>query len=297
MAKTPKQRQVILVTGMSGAGRSSALRALEDMGYDAVDNLPLILLPSLVTQTLQERSLAIGVDIRSHNFGPRRFQSTLDILKALPNHTFKILYLDCDDEVLLRRYTETRRRHPIVGDSLSHAISEERTLMQPLKEHANEVIDTSQTTPIALSQAIQAMFTLEEEAEPLVIQVISFSYRRGVPREADITLDARCLPNPYYDKTLRAQSGLDKPVQNFLKKEKVWTEVFDAAKGLIDVSIKGFKANTRSYVIIACGCTGGQHRSVFLAEQLSTWLSKKYKVITQHRDVKSSTETKEKVSR
>lgn len=288
--KSSSPQTIILVTGMSGAGRSTALKVLEDLGYKAIDNLPLSLLPQLCDEMASwtwQNPLAIGIDMRSYGFDLTPFQDLFQSLSATANVTFRLLYLDCDDDVLLRRFTETRRRHPIGDFSLPDAITQERQLINPLKSSADLVIDTSQLSMPTFGQMLRQHFSLEESLK-LLIRMISFSYRRGLPREADMVFDARFLSNPYYEKPIRALTGKDEEVGKFLTQDTNWQSVYDALQAIILHSLKGFRLTGRSYLTIACGCTGGQHRSVFLAEQLSKWLHNEgERVIIEHRDLPS----------
>lgn len=286
-------QQIILVTGMSGAGRSTALKVLEDLGYEAIDNLPLSLLPNLCNQIpswKQQNPLAIGIDTRSHGFDLVPFQNLIHSLDQMSRIKVRLLYLDCDDDILLRRFTETRRRHPIGELSLPDAIVIERKLIDPLKLIADLVIDTSHLSMPIFGQIMRQNFSLDESLT-ILIRLISFSYRRGLPREADMVFDARFLSNPYYEKPFRALTGKDDAVGVFLTQDQNWHAVYEALQAIILNSLKGFRSTGRSYLTIACGCTGGQHRSVFLTEQLSKWLHNEgERVIIEHRDLPSRIE-------
>jgi UPF0042 nucleotide-binding protein len=203
----------------------------------------------------------------------------------MPNMSVRLLYLDCDDDILLRRFTETRRRHPMGDLSLPEAIVIERKLINPLKSIADLVIDTSHLSRPVFGQIMRQNFSLDESLT-LLIRLISFSYRRGLPREADMVFDARFLSNPYYEKPMRMLTGKDAAVGEFLIQDQNWNAVFAALQAIILNSLKGFRLTGRSYLTIACGCTGGQHRSVFLTEQLSKWLhNERERVIIEHRDL------------
>ena len=279
------ERNIVLVTGMSGAGRSSALKIMEDLGYDAIDNLPLLLLPALLKQTDDYPHIAIGIDVRSHNFGPRRLRTTLDAMQSLPGYKFRLLYLECDDEVLQRRFAETRRRHPISGDLLQ-AIMSERAMIASLKDYANEVVDTSMLTQAEFRKLLQHQFELAGEHNKLRFQLVSFSYRHGLPRQADLVIDARLLTNPFYEVGLASLDGRDKLVADFLQNDSLWDKFSASIRKQIELSIEGFLNASRNYFTIACGCTGGQHRSVFLAQYLCDWLkSMGYEVSLEHREL------------
>lgn len=282
-------QEIILVTGMSGAGRSTALKLLEDLGYEAIDNLPLALLPLLIHQNAVDQlhvPLAIGIDVRAHDFHSDRFQGTLADIKELSSSPHvQLLYLDCDTDVLQRRYTETRRRHPVSRKSLLESIEAERTMILPLQEAADIVIDTSQISVSTFGRMVRKYFTLKQ-SPTLFIHLTSFSYRRGLPREADIVFDARFLTNPHYEAALRPLTGQDQPVADFLEKEDLWAEFFEVSKKAISLSLVGFRHTGKNYLTIACGCTGGQHRSVFMAEQFLSWLQAQGETVAlTHRDM------------
>jgi len=288
MPSKPAPQKIILVTGMSGAGRSTALKILEDLGYEAIDNLPLSLFSLLCEQLSswnRQSSLAIGIDTRSYGFDFGQFWALLQALATRSSARIYLLYLECDDEVLLRRFTETRRRHPIGTSSLPEAITQERHLMDPLKSRADFVIDTSHLSMPHFGQMMRQHFTLRESLS-LLIRLISFSYRRGLPREADMVFDARFLSNPHYEKPFRTLTGKDKAVSEYLTQDTNWKAVYEALQAIILYSLKGFRLTGRNYLTIACGCTGGQHRSVFLIEHLSKWLqSEGERVMISHRDL------------
>ena len=286
--KKHSPQKVILITGMSGAGRSTALKILEDLGYEAIDNLPLSLLPHLYDQIgswEQHNPLAIGIDTRSYGFDFTRFEGIFQTMAATLEGTVQLLYLECDEEVLLRRFTETRRRHPLGNLALPEAIAVERKLIDPLKSLADLTIDTSHLSITNFGQMVRQHFSLESSLS-LLIRLISFSYRRGLPREADMVFDARFLSNPYYEKPFRTLSGKDEAVGEYLTKDSNWQAVYNSLQDIVRHSLKGFRLTGRSYFTLACGCTGGQHRSVFLAEQLSKWLHNEgERVMIEHRDL------------
>jgi len=286
--KNPFPQKVILVTGMSGAGRSTALKILEDLGYEAIDNLPLSLFPHLcdqITSWEHHNSLAIGIDTRSYGLDFKRFGGLFQTMLATLEGTVRLLYLECDDEVLLRRFTETRRRHPFGNLGLPEAIALERQLINPLKFLADLTIDTSYLSIPNFGQMVRHHFNLEESLS-LLIRLVSFSYRRGLPREADMVFDARFLSNPYYEKPFRTLTGKDEAIGRYLTKDSNWQAVYNSLQDIIRHSLKGFRLTGRNYLTLACGCTGGQHRSVFLAEQLSKWLHNEgERVMIEHRDL------------
>lgn len=279
---------VVIVTGMSGAGRSTALKALEDLGYEAVDNLPLSLLSSLLTPgTGGGRPLAIGVDARTRDFGAAPFLEELDGLIRMEAFLVRLLFLDCDSEVLQRRFSETRRRHPVTPDRrVTDGIAHERTLLAPLRDRADEVIDTSDMTIGALKRLLDSNYALER-APGLAVFVTSFAYRHGLPHEADLVFDVRFLQNPHYVDELRPQSGLDRPVGDFIEQDPDLEEYFRHLSQFLELLLPRFDAEGKSYLTIAVGCTGGKHRSVYTAERLGAWLAEKVeRVSVNHRDLK-----------
>ena len=278
---------VIIVTGMSGAGKSTALKALEDLGYEAVDNLPLSLLTSLVLpSTGTKRPLAVGVDARTRDFGVEPFLEELDELIGHAELAVRVVFLDCDSEVLRRRFTETRRRHPVAPDRpVTDGIAVERRLLAPLQDRADEVIDTSDMSIGALRQRLDVNYGLDA-APGLAIFVMSFAYRRGIPHEADLVFDVRFLRNPHYDETLRPMTGLDEPVGAFIEGDPDFQRYIENLKTLLEPLLPRYSAEGKSYLTIAVGCTGGRHRSVYVAKLLGSWLSQKgERVDISHRDI------------
>ena len=294
-ANATPTRRVLIVTGMSGAGRSSALKSLEDMGYETVDSIPLSLLASLVsphqsTLPFQKSGmpLAIGVDIRTRDFEVDLFIKYWDDLLHQTDLSVTVLFLDCDDDELNRRYTETRRRHPLALDRpVIDGIRHERQLVSDLRRRADLVLDTTQLSPRELNNLLQGHFS-ESNQQNLAVFVSSFSYRRGLPREADLVFDVRFLKNPHYEPNLKPLTGLDKNVAQFILGDKEFQLFFDNLKRLLEQLLPRYAAEGKSYLTIAIGCTGGRHRSVFVADQLEMWLSKQnHKIQIQHRDLNS----------
>lgn len=281
-AKRPPARQtaVVLVTGMSGAGRSSALKTLEDLGYEAVDNLPISLLSRIVRPSplsgeddaAQRRALAIGVDIRSRDFGVEPFIDELDQLMARRDLRVHLLFFDASDDTLLRRYTETRRRHPLAIDRpVRDGITHERRLLAKLRARADRVIDTSDLAAGDLRRMLEGAYRLDERGR-LAVCVTSFSYRQGVPREADLVFDVRFLRNPHYVAALKPHTGLDDKVGAYVAADVGFADFYDALTRLMGVLLPRYEQEGKSYLTIAIGCTGGRHRSVYIAERLAQWL-------------------------
>jgi RNase adaptor protein for sRNA GlmZ degradation len=284
---TVSAARVVLVTGLSGAGRSTALKMLEDLGYEAVDNLPLSLLPRLVGGAgRRERPIAVGIDIRTRDFAVMGLLAEIDRLIAGEGLAAQLLFLDCDDDALARRYTETRRRHPLAGDRpVMDGIRLERDRVSPLRARADVVIDTSVLKPQELKRLLTGHFGLGDRAS-LAIFVTSFSFRQGLPREADLVFDVRFLDNPYYDPVLRSLTGLDDPVQAHIASDPVFGDFFDNLTGLIEPLLPRYDREGKAYLTIAIGCTGGRHRSVYVAERIGAWLADHGQTVTvAHRDV------------
>ncbi|HYH20324.1 MAG TPA: RNase adapter RapZ [Azospirillum sp.] len=283
----PERRRILIVTGMSGAGMSITLKALEDLGYESVDNLRLSLVDALVQQGEPgHRPLAIVIDSRTRDFSAQAFIDHLQALKARPDLDVRLLFLDCGDEVLQRRFTETRRRHPLATDRpVPDGIQRERVLLAPLRERADVTIDTTQLSIHDLRRLAAGHFALE--AQPaLQVFVTSFSFRQGVPREADLVFDVRFLTNPHWDPTLRPLTGLDAPVAERVAGDPDYEQFFRHLTDLLRPLLPRYNQEGKSYLTIAVGCTGGRHRSVFVAERLAGWLrGLGLKVGLNHRDL------------
>ncbi len=285
------RRPFVLITGLSGAGRGTALHALEDFGYVAVDNVPLPLLGDLVRSTAGRAGelaapLAFGIDSRTHGFDPLDLVRRLRELRGRADLAARLLYLDCDNEILLRRYTESRRPHPLGADRpVIDGIVDERRQIEWLRDSADVVIDTSSLTPHQFKQILAGHFALD--AGPgMRIAVMSFSYRRGLPREADLVFDARFLRNPHYQPTLKALTGHDAAVVAFIENDPDYRPFVERLEGMVGPLLPRFDAEGKSYLTIAIGCTGGRHRSVAVSERLAEWLRKSGRSVTlSHRDV------------
>lgn len=279
--------RLVIVTGMSGAGRTSALKALEDLGYEAVDNLPLSLLGSLVhAEGLGQGGLAIDVDIRTRGFSAGRFRETIDGLFARPDIDGRLLFIDCDDDALRRRFTETRRRHPLAKDRpVSDGIAQERRMIDGLKARADQVIDTTSLSVADLRRIVAGAFAPAGGVHPSVF-VTSFAYRLGLPRDADLVFDVRFLENPHYVDALRPMSGLDREVGAFIEKDAAFAPFMDRLEALVIPLLPRYEHEGKMYLTIAIGCTGGRHRSVFVAERLGAAIARAgLDVRIAHRDL------------
>lgn len=277
--------KLVLVTGMSGAGKSIALKTLEDSGFEAIDNLPLAFFSSVINSGANTRNLAIGCDIRGRDFSIERFIDVISALKNNPDIDFKILFLDADDETLRRRFTETRRRHPLALDRpVLDGIHHERALISKLRDVADMVIDTSETEATDLRQSIIANFAQQERALSVVLS--SFSFKHGIPREADMVFDVRFLKNPHYDAVLRPFSGLDSAVGEYIESDIGFADFYSNLTTLILPLLPRYLKEGKNYLTIAIGCTGGRHRSVYLTQKLGGFLQQTgYNITIRHRDL------------
>jgi len=280
---------VVLVTGMSGAGKSSALKALEDLSYEAIDNVPISLIHWLVSADSPSQSIAIGIDIRTRDFDVSAFLAEIGRLGERPDLKVRLVFLDCDDEILANRFKETRRRHPLAVDRpIADGTRQERYLMGPLREGADFVIDTSEMGLGDLKCSLENHFT-GARPDGLSILAVSFGFRSGLPRDADLVFDVRFLRNPHYDLKLRPLSGHDHAVADYIGTDLDFQPFFDNLTRLIKPLLSRYAAEGKSYLTIAFGCTGGRHRSVFVAERFGTWLREiGQKPHLHHRDLDKS---------
>jgi RNase adapter protein RapZ len=285
------RRPFVLITGLSGAGRATALHALEDLGYVAVDNVPLPLLGDLMRSTAgspgeMAAPLAFGVDTRTFGFDAHDLVRRLRELRTRADLAPRLLYLDCDTEALQRRYTESRRPHPLAPDRpVLDGIIDERRQIDWLRNSADVVIDTSLLSPHQFKQILAGHFALG--AVPTTrIAVTSFSYRRGLPREADLVFDVRFLRNPHYVPELKPLTGNDEAVVGYIESDPGYRPFLDGLQALLAPLLPRFDAEGKSYLTIAIGCTGGRHRSVAVAKWLAEWLRGAGRSVTlSHRDV------------
>jgi UPF0042 nucleotide-binding protein len=282
----PIETHVVLVTGVSGAGKSSALRALEDLGYEAIDNVPISLIPRLVAADGDARAIAIGVDIRTRDFDAEAFLRKLKQLGKREDLDVRMLFIDCSDDVLIERFNETRRRHPLAADRpISDGLKQERDLLAPLIQRADMRVDTTEMHARQLKQLLQERYALNGRPE-LTICLTSFGFKNGLPRDADLVFDVRFLSNPHYEPDLRPQSGRDAPVAAFIEQDPALETFFANLTQLLGPLIPAYGREGKSYLTIAVGCTGGRHRSVYTAERLAGWLADQgHSVQLRHRDL------------
>ncbi len=277
---------VVLVTGVSGAGKSSALKALEDLGYEAIDNVPISLIDRLVAVDGPSHPIAIGVDIRTRDFDASAFLAEIGSLSERPDLQVRLVFLDCDDEILANRFKETRRRHPLAVDRpVTDGIRQERDLIAPLREGADIVIDTSEMGLGDLKRSLENHFT-GAGPEGLAVFVVSFGFRNGLPRDADLVFDVRFLRNPHYQRELRPQTGRDAAVARYIEGDEGLEPFLANLTALLQPLIPRFAAEGKSYLTIAVGCTGGRHRSVYTIERLGArFAAEGLSVQLRHRDL------------
>ena len=281
--------RLVVISGRSGSGKSSALHVLEDLGFYCIDNLPVALLPALVQQTENEEKLAkVAVSIDARNI-PHAFDNINEVLHQLPSVEYQldVVYLDASEEVLLQRFSSTRRKHPLTSKavSLAEAIEKEKILLEPVANLADLTLDTTSMSVHELRSLIR-LRVADKTSTDIAILFESFGFKHGIPIDADYVFDVRNLPNPYWDPGLRAYTGRDEPVQTFLGNEPQVKHMQDDIAGFIQRWLPAFIDANRSYMTIAIGCTGGQHRSVYLAEQLASDFREQYtNVQVRHREL------------
>jgi len=279
----------IVLTGLSGSGKSQAIRALEDLGYFCVDNLPTTLIPTLAKLSLRGADIekvAIVVDVREGNF-LSSFPKVFKQLRAMRGLTPVLIFLEATNAALVRRFSETRRPHPLApGRSASEGIRDERVRLAPIRKLADEIIDTSDMTVHELRHFFMSL-TRERSNARLVVTVLSFGYKHGVPLDADLVFDVRCLPNPHFVPTLRRRTGRDRAVVRFLERDPVTLEFIHKLEEYLRFVIPHYIAEGKSYLTVAIGCTGGRHRSVAIAERLKKTLltADGARIRVRHRDV------------
>ena len=280
--------KLVIISGRSGSGKTTALHVLEDIGYYCVDNLPVSLLPNLIKELRADSQVslvAIGIDARNAGGQLHRLPNLLRDMTGL-GVEYQVIYLDSDDETLIKRFSETRRKHPISNDTntLREAIEREREILNPVASSASLIIDTTSLTLHQLRDQIKVR--VGEDTDTMAILIESFGFKNGIPKDADVVFDVRCLPNPHWVTHLRALTGRDKPVQDFLAEHEPVREMIADILAYMEKWLPRFAANNRSYMTIAIGCTGGQHRSVYITEQLVAALQPHFSNIqARHREL------------
>jgi len=286
MSKATQQSNIILVTGPSGAGRSTAINVFEDLGFETIDNMPLSLLPNLLTGQPNGRKIALGVDVRTRDFSVGAVLDIHDEIKRTQGFDSTILFLDCDTDALVRRYSETRRRHPLTPDDTpKFGIEQEKKLLSTLRARADILIETTNLSPHDLKHELKNWYG-DADVGYLAITVHSFSYKRGAPRGIDMTYDCRFLNNPYWDKSLRTMNGKDKDVADYVKADPRYNEFYKRLLGMCDFLLPAYIDEGKAHFSLGLGCTGGQHRSVCIAEALGKSLADSgWQVSIRHREL------------
>lgn len=282
--------KLVIVTGMSGAGRSTAMKMLEDMGFFCIDNLPVPLVGKLVgfsnTFSEENQKIAIGIDVRNGD-ALSELPETLQELKR-KNASFRILFLDAEDEILIKRYKETRRNHPLAsGERVEKGLEQERQQLKYLKEHADYIIDTSQLLTRELKGELEKIFIHDQDYKNLFVTILSFGFKYGIPSDSDIVMDVRFLPNPYYVEGLRQKTGNDKEIQDYVMQFPEAGEFVDKLEDMLTFLIPKYIDEGKNQLVISIGCTGGKHRSVTLANELYNRLKDQteYGLKIEHRDI------------
>ncbi|MGL5716290.1 MAG: RNase adapter RapZ [Paraclostridium sp.] len=278
----------LIVTGLSGSGKSEAMKSLEDMGFYCVDNLPPTLITKFAELCYQGKSnidkVALGIDIRGREFFETLHESLSYLEKE--NYKYDVLFLDCADDVLVKRYKMTRRNHPLAKQTqITEGIKEEREILQPLREQANSIIDTSNMKPKDLKEEIRRLYEQGENNPKLTISVVSFGFKHGIPIDADLVFDVRFLPNPYYIEDLRPKTGEDQEVRDYVMNSDVSMQFFEKLKDMVGFLVPHYIEEGKNHLVIAIGCTGGRHRSVTISNLIYDELIKEgYRVVKKHRD-------------
>lgn len=284
--------KLLIVSGLSGSGKSIVLDTLEDCGYYCIDNLPITLLPGFANQVMPADPLtyaktAIGIDARNQSKSLLCFSEILSTIRS-QGVDCEIIFLQAEEDILLKRYSETRRKHPLTNSqiALKEALGIEKEMLKTVLNHANIVMDTSRTAVQQLRALIKSHLE-KDDKQHLSLQFQSFGFKHGVPLDVDFMFDVRCLPNPYWDATLRGFTGKDQPVIDFLNKSEDAKNLFQDICLFLEKWVERFDTNNRSYLTIGIGCTGGQHRSVYIVEMLVKYFSKGgLNVITRHRELR-----------
>ncbi|MDA7965982.1 RNase adapter RapZ [Ruegeria sp.] len=280
------QRRIVLVTGPSGAGRSTAIHVLEDLGFEAIDNLPMGLLSRLLDSPDDNRPMALGIDVRNRDFSTIGFIELIEKLGRMADVDLTTLYLDCSDEVLLRRFSETRRRHPVAANaSPETGVRQEKELLLPIREVADTLIDTTSLNIHQLRAEVEHWFA-PKDGRHLAVSIESFSYKRGLPRGLDMVFDCRFLANPYWRPELRAEDGRNPDVATYIQSDANYAAFFDRVVELLIQLLPAFRAEGKAHLSVAFGCTGGQHRSVAMAEAVAKALAEAgQQVSIRHREM------------
>jgi UPF0042 nucleotide-binding protein len=280
------QKRLVFISGMSGAGISTSLGVFRDMGYDVFDNLPLFLVPDLLSKTADTKAIAIGLDSKTKGYTAEGFGALIAQIRQGKKHRIDAIFLDCDDNVIERRYVQTKRRHPLAekDHSVREAIMTERRLTEELMPLMDNRIDTTQYSVYDLRNVLERQYDIEERRD-IQITLMSFGYKYGMPNHADRVEDVRFLNNPYWEEALRDLSGLDLKIQQYISKDKNFSRYIKKSKDFLKFLLPLYKAEGKNHLLLAFGCTGGRHRSVYTVETVAAYIrSLGYSVAIQHRD-------------
>jgi UPF0042 nucleotide-binding protein len=291
-ASLEQAQEIVIVSGPAGAGRSTAIGAQEDLGFEAIDNMPIGLLPRLFSGGSLDRPVAIGIDPRNRDFSIERMLAALRDVSAVSGRAPVLVYLDCDATTLSQRYSETRRRHPLSPhETPMVGIARDLALLAPLRDRADVLIDTAGMTPHELRAEMERQFGEDRGRGRLAVTLQSFSYKRGVPRGIDMVIDVRFLKNPHWEPDLRSLDGRDPQVQAFLEADPAYTPFYVRLADLLQFLLPAYRAESKSYFGLGIGCTGGKHRSVALVEALAKTLAQDgWQVSIRHRDLERATD-------
>ena len=290
MTQSAAARRIVLVTGPSGAGRATAINVLEDAGYEAIDNIPLRLVPRLFDGKPLEHPLALGIDVRNRDFSVSGLMELHDVLSGREDASVTLLFLECRPDVLLRRYSETRRRHPLTPeDSPEDGILQEIALLKPIEARADIVIDTSNLSPHELKTELHKWF-VDSADQRLAVTLQSFSYKRGIPQGCDMVFDARFLANPHWEPALRKKTGQDPSVVDYLRQDSRLEPFLAHISGMLTFLLPEYEAEGKTHMLVGIGCTGGQHRSVAVTESVAATLAEQgWQVSIAHKELERRT--------
>nr|WP_308592714.1 RNase adapter RapZ [uncultured Criibacterium sp.] len=283
--------KIVIITGMSGSGKSEAMNVMEDMGYYCIDNLPPEIIPKMVTLSADSKGtlnkIALGVDIRGYQF-LEEINNALNFLEE-SGFDYQIIFLESSDETIVKRYKMSRRRHPLSnGDDILQGIFKEKTLLADIRKKADYIVDTSNFLPIDLRGEIMSLFNDDIKNKELMITIVSFGFKYGIPIDADLVFDVRFMPNPYYVIEMRHHTGNDQDVQDYVMNNETSIEFIKKLEDMLDFLIPMYIKEGKNHLVIAIGCTGGRHRSVTVSNLIYSYLLKqKYSVFLKHRDIKN----------
>lgn len=286
MEENQRKQEIVIVTGPAGSGRTTAIKAIEDFGVEVIDNLPLNLFQRILNGPPTGARLAIGIDTRTRGFSTDALLEIIDTIDKNENYTSTLLYLDCSTEILLRRFSETRRRHPASPDgSPALGIQQEVEMLASLRDRADILLQTSELSPHQLRAELAHWFDTSE-GRGLAVSVQSFSYKRGTPRSVDMMIDCRFLRNPHWEAALRPLTGLAPEVGAYVSEDPLFEPFFEKMQDFVELLLPAYQAEGKAYFSIGMGCTGGQHRSVFVAEKLAAALAERgWMVNTRHKEM------------